>query len=261
MRISEKILFLLSRKRKGKDFQIGRQEWDIDNALSVASKMFPDFMKGIVDKKILDFGCGAGYQSAALARNGAKYVLGIDINQGTLEKARNLICELGLGQQVEFTDKLDDRFKGRFDIVISQNSLEHFSDPVRSLNDMKSALNENGTTLISFGPPWFAPYGSHMQFFTKVPWVNILFDEKTIMNVRAHFRNDGATKYEEVEGGLNRMTVTKFEQIISNTGMETIYKRYDCIRGINFLGKIPLGKELFINHITCILSNSKGAFY
>jgi SAM-dependent methyltransferase len=131
---------------------------------------------------------------------------------------------------VEFTDKLEDRFKNRFDIVISQNSMEHFEDPivisqnsmehfedpVKILDEMKSALNQDGKILITFAPPWFAPYGSHMHFFCKVPWINILFSERTVMKVRSNFRSDGATKYEEVESGLNKMTVTKFERIVAN---------------------------------------------
>jgi SAM-dependent methyltransferase len=172
-----------------------------------------------------------------------------------LKKAQDLAIELGFKEQIEFADKLEHRFECRFDIVISQNSMEHFGNPSEVLEQMKFALNRNGSILITFGPPWLAPYGAHMHFFTKIPWVNILFSENTVMNVRSYFRNDGATKYEEVESGLNKMTITKFERTISDCGMRIHYRKYNCVKGINFLSQLPFIKELFINHISCELVN------
>ena len=55
--------------------------------------------------------------------------------------------------------------------------MEHFPEPEETLKEMISALTPEGRLFITFGNPWFSPYGSHMQFFTKVPWVNILFSE------------------------------------------------------------------------------------
>lgn len=254
MRFTEKLLLFLAGKSESNVIRAVQEEWNLDNALSLLRRVFPNFTSIIVGKEILDFGCGTGWQSVALARNGAKYVLGLETNQKNLKKAQDLAKELGLKKQIEFTDKLEDRFKGRFDIVISQNSMEHFRDPVKALSEMKMALNQMGIIMVTFGPPWFAPYGSHMPFPNKIPWINIMFSERTVMNVRTQFRNDGAVKYEEVESGLNKMTVTKFERIISDSGMKIQYRKYNCIKGINFLGKLPLIRELFINCISCVLA-------
>ncbi len=49
---------------------------------------------------------------------------------------------------------------------------------------MLSLLNHDGKMLITFGPPSYAPYGSHMRFFSKIPWLNIWFSEKTVMAVQ-----------------------------------------------------------------------------
>lgn len=254
MRFAEKLLLFLSRKAGSGDYQTSGVEWNIDDALSLLSSVFPDFMNKIRNKRILDFGCGEGWQSVAMARNGAKYVLGIDSSQKAILKARDLAKKHGLQHQVEFKEKIEESFKSSIDIIISQNSMEHFTDPNLVINGIKAALNQYGTIMLTFACPWFAPYGSHMHFFTKVPWVNILFSEKTVMKVRSNFRNDGATKYEEVEGGLNKMTVKKFERIISNNNLNVAYSKYDCVKGINFLSKIPLIRELFINRISCIVT-------
>jgi len=252
--VAEKLLLLMSGKPKVSDCQSTEEDWNLDNALSTLSKVFPDFLNLINSKRILDFGCGTGYQSAALVKNGAKYVLGVDMNQKCLEKARELAANFGLGRQIEFMDKVENNFSGSFDIAISQNSMEHFNDPVKILDEIKSAMKKGGIIFITFGPLWFSPYGSHMQFFTAMPWVNIIFDEKTVMAVRSRFRNDSATKYEEVEGGLNKMTVSKFERLIANSGMKIKYIKHDCVRNIGFLGKLPVIRELFINQISCMLT-------
>jgi SAM-dependent methyltransferase len=143
-----------------------------------------------------------------------------------------------------------------FDVVISQDSFEHFPQPETALNEMSSLLKGAGVILIAFGPPWFAPYGSHMNFFCKVPWLNILFPEKAVMRARSHFRNDGATSYEEVESGLNRMTIAKFESIIATCNLKLTYRKYECSKGMNWLSKVPLVRELFINHVTAVLSRA-----
>ena len=42
---------------------------------------------------------------------------------------------------------------------------------------------------------------------TKYPWAHVLFSENTIMAVRKLYKNDNASRFEEVEGGLNQMTI------------------------------------------------------
>lgn len=252
--IGERLLLFLSRKPEAGDYEEGIDHWDLDNALSNLCRDFPGFLSHILDREILDYGCGTGFQTVALARNGAKYVVGIDINREYLQKGRSLAQEFGVQDKVEFLSCLDDRRRGRFDMVISQNSMEHFPEPEKALEEMGAALNPRGKIFVTFACPWLSPYGSHMHFFTKIPWVNILFDEKTVMRVRARFRGDGATRYEDVEGGLNKMTVAKFERIVAGTRLQISHRRYRGVKGLDFLGKFPWSRELFINVISCVLS-------
>jgi SAM-dependent methyltransferase len=148
---------------------------------------------------------------------------------------------------------LDDSLDGTFDVVISQNSFEHLRDPAGTLATMRRLLAPAGEILITFCPPWFAPYGAHMGYFTKIPWVQLLFSEHTVMSVRSRFRSDGATRYEDVEMGLNRMSIRKFERIVRNSGLKVAWRKYVCVKKLNALGRIPLVRELFINVVSCAL--------
>ena len=252
MRVSEKLLLLLSRKPESNDYPVAFL--NLNNALDLLCKAFPPILNDIKDKIILDFGCGSGAQAVELVNNGASFVVGIDTNPKALEKAKNCAKREGIENRTKFEDVLRKDDKERFDIIISQNSMEHFKDPFSILSQMKTSIKKGGQIYITFGPPWFAPYGSHMQFFTKMPWVNILFSEKTVMNVRKHFRQDGASKYEQVKSGLNKMSINKFEKVVSICGLKVRYKKYQCIKRLNFLGKIPVLRELVINRVDCILS-------
>jgi len=258
MSLSEKILLTLSRKPNSRDHSGGTLEWTDETSLSLLAKVYPNFLELIPNKEILDFGCGDGHQSVSLAQAGAKRVVGVDTNRAILERAKALLATPALREKVQFVETLSSDAPGRFDMVISQDSMEHFSDPEAILQQMSAALKPDGKLLITFGPPWYAPYGSHMKFFTSVPWVNILFSEKTVMAVRGRFSRDGAIRYEEVESGLNKMSVGRFERIIHDSALQIGYRRYDCVKGLNFLAKLPFVRELFINHVSVILTRRSG---
>ena len=50
------------------------------------------------------------------------------------------------------------------------------------------------------------------------PWVHLFFSERTIMRCYSVYHNDDKikTRYAQKDGGLNKMTVSKFLSIISN---------------------------------------------
>lgn len=257
MNIVERFLLFLSRKPEDPDYSSTKNELKIDNALSLLLNVYPDFEKIITGKRIVDFGCGIGLQSIALAVKYNCQVLGLDTSKKTLQKAIELAVAHKIpNQKLSFKSSISKGMKGKYDIVFSQNSFEHFNDPIMILNEMKELITESGRLLITFGPPWLAPYGSHMHFFCKMPWINVIFSEETVMKVRSRFRDDGATRYEGVESGLNRMTVKKFEETLSVSGLKVEFQKYSCVRGMNFFVKVPILREFFINRVSVILSKA-----
>jgi SAM-dependent methyltransferase len=135
---------------------------------------------------------------------------------------------------------------GSFDVVLSHNSFEHFKDPYRILDEMKELLTPDGKLYITFGPLWFSPYGAHMHFFTSIPYVHLIFSEMTVMKARSHYRNDGAMRYHEVEGGLNKMSYNNFNKIITDSEMKIKQKKFHCIKGVNFLSVVPYLREFLL---------------
>jgi SAM-dependent methyltransferase len=219
-------------------------EWNADNALSLLRREFPDLDTIVRGKRVLDYGCGDGFQSIALAQAGAAVVMGVDIEAHRLEHGRRMAQGL---TNVTFGVEP----KGVFDLAISLNSFEHFPMPERNLAELAAAICQGGKIFIAFGPLWLSPYGAHMYFFTPIPWVHLLFFERTVFKVRQLYREDGAETYSP---GLNKMTVRRFERIIAASGLRTEHRIYHTVKRLPAVAKVPWLRELVINQVTCILA-------
>jgi SAM-dependent methyltransferase len=224
----------------------------VNSALDLLLHVFPQVLQEMDGKRVVDFGCGTGHQAVAIARQSSAEVVGIDIREDLLEKARRLAAAEGVADRVTFVTRLDPG--DTFDWVVSQNSMEHFRDPEAILGLMAGILAPRGRILVTFCPTWLSPYGAHMNFFTMVPWVHLLFPERTVMAVRARFVSDGAMRYEDVTGGLNRMTVRRFDQLVRRSGLQVCYQKLEYVKDLRVLGRFPPTMEYFTNRVTQILS-------
>jgi hypothetical protein len=110
-----------------------------------------------------------------------------------------------------------------------------------------------GLIIVSFAEPRLSHNGSHMGGFTKIPLVNVLFSGETVMQGRSRYRNDGTTRYEEVRGGLNRMTLGKFESIIDNSGTQIEQVKYHTPLRLRLVDRVLGFREFFVSAATCLL--------
>lgn len=254
MTLSERLLLALCKPVDQPTEPAHKTVTTVAGALDLLERVYPDLTGLICGKRVVDFGCGAGLQSIALVKSYGCEVVAVDTNLETLKIARNNARQSDVDlDRLTFTDSIAEQDVGTFDVVISKDSFEHFPEPEETLKHMATLTHDDGCLLVTFGPPWWAPYGSHMHFFCPVPWVNLWFSERTIMRVRANYRHDGALRFQDVESGLNMMSIAKFERIVAASGLSDSRRQYDCVRGLNFLGKIPLLRELLINHVTTVL--------
>lgn len=233
----------------------------VDHRLSVYSSSFDEvhkyFQLGNMDAlTVMDFGCGYGRTVLEIAKLGPRQVLGLDVRDSVLHEARKLVENEKLSN-VRFVNALTDDVKelyGKVDIIVSIDAFEHYGDPAEVLDVMDKYLGRDGRVYISFGPPWWHPYGAHLQFMIRLPWPHVMFTERVLMAARSLYKTDGAVKFEEVEGGLNRMSVRKFEQLIHNSVFRIMTLQLIPIRRTKFLHTYcPGGRELFTSIIKASL--------
>jgi SAM-dependent methyltransferase len=170
-----------------------------------------EFLDEIAGKTVIDFGCGEGLEAMELARRQAGAVIGLDIREEVLNRARQNAIAAGVAERCHFAQSTS----RLADFIVSIDAFEHFADPAGILRVMETLLKPEGELIVSFGPTWYHPLGGHL--FSVFPWAHLLFSEKALLRWRSTFKSDGATRFGEVEGGLNQMTIRRFERIVERS--------------------------------------------
>ena len=180
--------------------------------VSKLDKLLGDrFWEDIADKLVIDFGCGHGNDAIEMAKRGAKRVIGIDNRPEVLDVARASAKEHCVESQCTFVTDTNERA----DVITSIDAFEHFQNPSEVLQIMRSRIKDDGKVIAVFGPTWYHPLGGHL--FSVFPFAHLIFTERSLIRWRSDFKSDGATRIEEVSGGLNRMTISRFEKLISES--------------------------------------------
>lgn len=98
----------------------------------------------------LDFGCGAGDVSVALAKvvGPAGRVVGIDMDEAALERARALAREQGVAVEFVAGRCEEAAWSGEFDLSYSRFLLSHLTDPAAGLRRLAEATRPGGTVVV-----------------------------------------------------------------------------------------------------------------
>lgn len=236
----------------------GHSEYDIES-----TRRFFSRFHGALElerRSVLDVGCGSGAVCVEAARRGATRVVGIDTR---LSKKTSALVngDPQLDGRVELlpTDGSLREIEGeRFDVVLSKDSFEHYSDPESFVFELKNRVKPGGTLAIGFGPLWKGPTGGHIGFVTKMPWAHLLFPENVIMDERKRFRpEENAHAFEEIAGGLNKMTLGRFQTIMRSTDLECVYFETNVsdnpvVRGMKAVSRVPPLREFFTANVYSI---------
>ncbi len=203
-------------------------------------------------KRVIDFGSGEGHLAFDLGAHAGR-VVGLEFRDAFVERASAQAERLGLNN-VDFMNSVEVQPEHhRADFIISVDSFEHFDDPAAIHATCARLLKPDGRMLVTFGPAWLHPKGHHLGFLCRVPWFHLFFSERTIMNVRSLYRDNGARRFADVSGGLNHMTLRRFRRFVAGSPFEFEVLHLIPIRGFGPLVRVPLLREMFISVISGVL--------
>jgi glycosyltransferase involved in cell wall biosynthesis/2-polyprenyl-3-methyl-5-hydroxy-6-metoxy-1,4-benzoquinol methylase len=175
-------------KASGSDFSAFMQERYVPGTWSKLAEYehLPRYLfarKLVADRRVLDFGCGSGYGTALLAHN-ARSVLGIDIDAGALDWAREHHRALNLSFE-ERNDLGESLSSASFDLITCFEVIEHVSEAtqIALVRNFARLVTKAGLVLLSTPNPDITKlYGAnpyHVREMERAEFEELL---------RAHFR-------------------------------------------------------------------------
>jgi SAM-dependent methyltransferase len=167
-------------------------------------------------KVVVDFGCGEGREVVELAERGARRVIGLETYPPWFANATDRVAAAGVADRCAIAERWT-AADGRVDVIISLDSFEHYENPAAILATMRRMLKDDGVVLVSFGPPWFHPYGGHL--FSVFPWAHLIFSEYAMVTWRTGLPGK-EPKTSLLDAGINRMTVARFQRLVEESPFE-----------------------------------------
>lgn len=135
----------------------------IDAMLAALTEAALDRAAPAAGERAVDIGCGCGATVLALARRvgPAGDVLGLDVSERMVGRARERVAEAGLlHARVELGDAAERPFAPEADLLFSRFGVMFFADPVAAFANLRRALRPGGRMLFAaWRPlaenPWF----------------------------------------------------------------------------------------------------------
>ena len=127
--------------------------------------------------EVLDIGCGSGRFTVAVAKAGAKEVVGLDFADGMLEIAGRLAQREGVAERCSFrnADFMDQTFDREFDVTLAIGLFDYVAQPLPFLAKMRAITRRKVVATFPLKWTWRAPVrkvrlalrGCPVYFFTK----------------------------------------------------------------------------------------------
>ncbi|MCK4235561.1 MAG: class I SAM-dependent methyltransferase [Candidatus Krumholzibacteria bacterium] len=247
----------------GRESQQAYSEWEYEVGGELLERYSAHF-GSLAGKAVLDIGCGLGGKTVAYSEAGAD-VVGVDIELQNISqsiifarsRASGAAFAVGDAEMLPFHDQT-------FDLVVANDSLEHFPHPEAVLPELARVLRPGGSIFLFF-TPWGSPLGSHLYDYIRTPWCHLVFSEgliEAILEIVLEKRGIGQAKKEaerligQFHTELNRITVARYRRILKAAAtVETVLEE---LRPAKFaflspLTKLPLVGELFTGTVVGIL--------
>lgn len=113
-------------------------------------------MKG---KRLLDLGCGYGWHCKYAVEQGARLVVGIDLSEKMIAKARQTNADPKIEYKVAALEDFDYKAQ-RFDVVLSSLTFHYIEDFGQICRNVADSLESGGEFVFSVEHPIFTAQGS-----------------------------------------------------------------------------------------------------
>ncbi len=266
IRFIARLVYLLDRffprvrvggRASGSDYS----EWEYEEGKRLLAD-YAGYFGPLDGSHVLDIGCGMGGKTVVYSEAGAR-VVGVDISPSKVVQAHSYALSrevralfiTGDAETLPFADN-------SFDLVIANDSLEHFSDPASTFSELSRVLRPGGRLFLFF-TPWHSPLGSHLYDYIRTPWCHLLFTEslleellRLILAGRGEDPEAAARLMYEYRTELNRITVGRYREIAGDhQELETVFERRFPPKYRIFmpLMHIPFLGELFTGTVVALL--------
>ncbi len=140
---------------------------NVDHMIRYA--MVAPFVPG---KRVLDISCGSGYGTQFLALHGAIEVVGVDVDEASINFASKFYAHPNvqhIQSDAHYVRQLED---ASFDLIVSFETIEHLQRPRQFLAEVRRLLKPNGQVFLSCPndhrvSPWISPYHLHRFRFAE----------------------------------------------------------------------------------------------
>lgn len=213
-------------------------EWEYSRAADIVETYRPELhLRG---RRLLDLGSGFGGKLVHYQELAPAAIVSVDIELPHSRQARAFVRSRGLQPDVVFVTA-DGAWlpfpDGAFDVVISNETFEHVQQPLPALREVARVVRPGGRAFISF-PPYYAPWGAHLNDRIALPWVQLFFSERTLLNVSGRLEEQLALNRDlmpearidfsrcDAIPGINKITLRRFENLLAHTPLRLLRKSF-----------------------------------
>jgi ubiquinone/menaquinone biosynthesis C-methylase UbiE len=260
------------------------QQWEYDEMF----KLVPEFGDNwnLRAKNVLDIGPGLGGKQIFYAESGAKSVIGIELrfnsNKAALDLARQhdypqIQPVNGNAESMPFLSNV-------FDVIISINVFEHIDNLFAALSECKRVLSDDGIILLHF-PPFFSPWGAHLEGWINFPWPHLIFSDKTLLQAAAQIESKTNKNNQYIPTAqfnwadldqfpeLNRVTAEQFFDLVQKVDLKILeahmlpFGRHYLLKHgmlgrftlsvLTYLSQLPVMREVITTKMVFILTKEQ----
>lgn len=210
---------------------------------------------GLQGKNVCEVGCGEAGVLAAIKDAGAANVVGLDIRQEAIDRARTIFDSLRIKGDFALHNITEEKtpvaWSEAFDLVILRDVIEHLEETEQSLKHVMEFVKPGGFLYIVF-PPYYSPFGAHQHllktFWGRMPFLQLLPNglfEALTAKARHEIDVEEVARLRDI-----RLTIDGFRHAAENVGLEIVQEELFFLRPV-FKMKfgLPTVKANFLRHV------------